>query len=234
MNYGPRTRLRGRIGTSIKAFLFDLDGTLVNSQDQIYQAVAEARAYLNVAPPTKDFVRSKIGLAATELFDDLDLDESELRKVVSVFRSRLAEIKLQPSDLFLGVLETLDALKVMGASLAIATNKPSKLASLSLSQTGIVDYFDFIAGGDSSQPKPNPDVILKCLEFLRSVPKESIMIGDRAEDMQAAKNAGVFGVGLAQGPHSEEFLREKGADITYQSMSDFYHSVKRGDLIENI
>jgi phosphoglycolate phosphatase len=194
----------------------------------------ETRANLNVAPPSKGFIRSKIGLAATELFVDLELDDRELSEAVSIFRSRLAEIKLQPSDLFLGVLETLEALKEKGLSLAVATNKPSKLASLSLSQTGIVDYFDFVAGADDCPPKPNPEVLFKCLEFLGSVPTESIMIGDRVEDMQAAKNAGVFGVGLAQGPHSEEVLLEKGADFTYRSMSDFFHSLKEGELIENI
>jgi phosphoglycolate phosphatase-like HAD superfamily hydrolase len=189
---------------------------------------------MNMASPSKGFIRSKIGLAATELFVDLDLDDYQLSEAVSLFRSHLADIKLQPSDLFPSVLETLDALKKMSFSLAVATNKPSNLASLSFSQTGIVDYFEFIAGGDKCPPKPNPEVIFKCLEFLKSVPTESIMIGDRAEDMQAAKNAGVFAVGLAQGPHSEKLLREKGANFTYQSMSDFIHSVKKGELIENI
>jgi phosphoglycolate phosphatase len=224
----------GRIGNNIKAFLFDLDGTLVDSANQIYEAVDLARVELKYAAAPEKFIYSKIGLPAKDLFADLDLTESELSNAVTLFRFHLSNIKLSENDLYGGVPEILQMLAEKGIKLGVATNKPTALAIQSLSDSGIHDYFDFIVGADNSPPKPDPAIVLKCLELMSINQHEAVMIGDRIEDVHAAKAAKVLAIGIAQGPHSEEYLLTNGADITFSSMKLFYHKINEGEVIANI
>jgi phosphoglycolate phosphatase len=234
MNYGPQIKLLGKIGNSIKAFLFDLDGTLVNSANQIFEAVELTRSELKFDAAPAKFIHSKIGLPAKELFEDLDLYDPELSKAIELFRSNLSKRRLSKNDLYAGVPQMLRFLYEKGFKLGVATNKPTVLAVQSLSDTGIHDYFDFIVGAEKYPPKPDPTIILKCLEFLLIEPHEATMVGDRVEDILAAKAAKVVAIGIAQGTHSEEDFLAKGADSTFMNMSRFYQMLIDGGVIENI
>ena len=234
MNSGLQIMRLGRIGNNIKAFLFDLDGTLVDSANQIFEAVDLARVELKYASAPDKFIYSKIGLPAKDLFEDLDLSESELSNAVKLFRYNLSRIKLSKDDLFSGVLDILELLTQKGIKLGVATNKPTALAIQSLSDSGIHNYFDFVVGADNHPPKPDPAIILKCLDLMLIEPDEAVMIGDRIEDVLAAKAAKVLPIGIAQGAHSEEHLMNSGADRTFQNISLLYQKINEGEAIANI
>ena len=87
MKFGHQGRHPGKISIKIEAFLFHLDCTLVNSERQIFSAVEQTRMELIGQSTSKEFVSSKIGLLARELFGDLDLPEADFTHVVEVFRS---------------------------------------------------------------------------------------------------------------------------------------------------
>ena len=218
----------------MNALLFDLDGTLVDSANQIFEAIDLTRVELKYAAAPEKFIYSKIGLPAKDLFEDLDLSESELLNAVKLFRSHLSSIKLSKNDLYGGVPEVLQMLTEKGIKLGVATNKPTALAVQSLSDSGIHDFFEYIVGADNSPPKPDPAIVLKCLELMSIDQHEAVMIGDRIEDVRAAKAAKVLAIGIAQGAHSEEYLLTNGADITYSSMRLFYHKINEGEVIANI
>jgi phosphoglycolate phosphatase len=234
MNYGPLIKLLGKTGNSIKAFLFDLDGTLVDSANQIFEAVKLTRSELRFDAAPAKFIHSKIGLPAKDLFEDLNLQDLELSKAVDLFRSNLSKIRLSENDLYVGVPQMLRFLHEKGFKLGVATNKPTVLAVQSLSETGIHDYFDFIVGAENYPPKPDPTIILKCLQFFLIEPHQATMVGDRVEDILAAKAAKVVAIGIAQGAHNEEDFLAKGADSTFMNMSMFYQMMKEGGVIENI
>lgn len=234
MNSGLQTMHLGRIGNNIKAFLFDLDGTLVDSANQIFEAVDLARTELKYTSAPDRFIYSKIGLPAKDLFEDLDLSESELSNAVKLFRYNLSRIKLSKDDLFSGVLDILELLTQKGIKLGVATNKPTALAIQSLSDSGIHNYFDFVFGADNHPPKPDPAIILKCLDLMLIEPHKAVMIGDRIEDVLAAKAAKVLAIGIAQGAHSEDHLMNSGADRTFQSILQLYQKINEGEAIANI
>ena len=234
MNYGPQIKLLGKTGNSIKAFLFDLDGTLVDSANQIFEAVELTRSQLRFDRAPAKFVHSKVGLPVKELFEDLNLQDLELSKTVELFRSNLSKIRLSENNLYADVPQMLRFLDEKGFKLGVATNKPTVLAVQSLSDTGIHDYFDFIIGAENHPPKPDPTIILKCLEFLLIEPHQATMVGDRIEDILAAKAAKVIAIGIAQGTHCEDDLVAKGADSTFMSMSMFYQMLIEGEGIENL
>lgn len=234
MNFGQTVRHLGRIGNKIKAFLFDLDGTLVDSTNQIIEAVGLTRSELKYNAAAEKFIASKIGLPAKDLFEDLELLESEALIAVKLFRSNLSSIKLNKNDLFKGVPEILRFLTEKGVKLGVATNKPTELAAQALMDCEIHDYFNFIVGIENHPPKPDPAIILKCLELLLIDPHEAVMVGDRVEDILAAKAAKVVAFGIAQGAHSEENLLSKGADSTFISISMFYQKLIGGEVIENL
>ena len=224
----------GRIGHKINAYLFDLDGTLVDSANQIFQAVELARAELKYTSAPDKVIYSKIGLPAKDLFEDLDLSESELLNAVKLFRYNLSKIKLSGNNLFSGVPELLQLLAQKGIKLGVATNKPTVLAIQSLSDSGILNYFDFVVGADHHPPKPDPAIILTCLQLMLIEPHNAVMIGDRTEDVLAAKAAKVLPIGIAQGAHNEEHLMNSGAGRTFQNMSLLYQKITEGGVIANI
>ena len=234
MNFGRLIKLPGKTGNSIKAFLFDLDGTLVDSANQIFEAVELTRSELRYDAAPVKFIHSKIGLPAKDLFEDLNLQHTELSKAVELFRLNLSKIRLSESDLYVGVPQMLRLLYEKGFKLGVATNKPTFLAIQSLSDTGIHHYFDLIVGAENNPPKPDPTIILKCLKFLSIEPHEASMVGDRVEDILAAKAAKVVAIGIAQGTHNEEDFLAKGADSTFMNMSMFYQMLIEGGVVENI
>ena len=118
--------------------------------------------------------------------------------------------------------------------MGVATNKPTALAIQSLIDSGIHDYFDFIVGVDNSPPKPDPAIVLKCLELMSIEPHEAVMVGDRIEDVLAARAAKVLAIGIVQGVHSEENLLMNGAESTFHSMWLFYQKLHEGEVFENV
>jgi len=214
--------------TRIKAIFFDLDGTLVDSTDQIYKAVSSTRKIAGFPEVSSRDVLSKIGLEARELFSDLNLSSIEVERLVQDFRSHLIGLKLDQTHLFKGVIEFLEWACENNFRMAVATNKPKTLAIKVLQDTGIKDFFEFIEGADDLPPKPNPAIIIQNLENLKMVPNEVCMIGDRVEDTLAAKALGVRAYGVIQGPHSSDEHFEAGADKTFANFELILEFAKFG------
>lgn len=217
-----------------KFVVFDLDGTLVDSADQIYRAFNSACEELSIQKLEKVEVASRIGLPAKELFSHLPLTQESLQLAISTFRKHLYRQELQESDLFADVMNFLELLTKNGLQLAVATNKPETLAKKALSDCGIIRYFETIVGADPLPPKPNPALLSTCQNFLGALASQTVMVGDRIEDVEAAKLAGMRSYGVAQGTHTNEALLASGATEVFSSISEMYRLTKKGWQFEKL
>jgi phosphoglycolate phosphatase len=215
--------------TQVSLVIFDLDGTLVDSLDQISRSMNQARSYFGYEELSFEKYREILGQPVQEMIADLELDIDSQNELILEFRRILTlEIEIQ-NTLFSGAYEVLDRFTKDGFKLAIATTKPSHIAKLVVENSRLAQFGFYIQGTDGFPPKPNPDVILKCIQFFDE--SKAIMIGDRVEDVLAAKAAGIPSIGIAASGHSFELLNEAGANRVFNSMGDLLVEL---DSLENL
>jgi phosphoglycolate phosphatase len=226
MIFGISILLHGEFGShhvkrirDAGAYIFDLDGTLVNSFSNIGVAANETRDSFGYPPLAEEAVRELVGLPAARLFTDLNLDRSLEIQIIGSFRERLASRPLSSTNMYVGAIELLDWLQAQSKKLGVATNKPTALAKISLEQAGVLSYFAFVSGADPLPPKPAPDVLIACLHELGTT--TAVFVGDRCEDMEAAVAAGVIPIGIAQGAHTTHDLMRAGGYLAFDSLDDF-------------
>ena len=192
-------------------FIFDLDGTLVDSKFQIASCLNIAREDAGFRNLDEKKVFDLIGLPVEALFDDLQISRQEIQKIVVHFRELLEKKVGEDTPVFPGVNEFLSHSKLIGIGVAVATSKPHYLAIKTINNSKLFGLVDFIQGIDGFPGKPNPAVILRCMDAIPA--KRYVMFGDRIEDIQAANYAGIESVGIAQGAHSKEQLISAGCKL---------------------
>ena len=169
---------------------FDLDGTLIDSKQAILDSAVRTLESFKVTDFDCTEILASVGLPIRTVFQNF-LQGENLEKAVNQFRSDLLDTGESSTFLFNDTNSTLEKLHFEGVTLAIATNKYSYLAREVLKQQKIEKYFDRVVGADTSPPKPSPDM-LKALESEFPEMDLYVMVGDRGEDMMAAKSAGFF------------------------------------------
>jgi HAD superfamily hydrolase (TIGR01549 family) len=209
---------------SIELVIFDLDGTLVDSLGQIESAMNIARVTLGHGESPHGQIFEKLGLPVHELFGDLKLSSSLQEELIAEFRLRLKESINIENKCFPYVSPLLGKIRKLGIKVAIATGKSTNMACEVVENSSLRGSIDFIQGTDGFLPKPNPEVINRCLNKFSGL--KAVMIGDRAEDMIAATEAGIPSIGIAQSAHSEAMLRAGGADLTFKDVQGLYLWIK--------
>ena len=175
---------------SVDLLIFDLDGTLIDSKEDIATAVNLTLADIGLPPKTMETIAKFIGGGVRGLLKQaLNSDtHPPLDEVLPIFRKHYLNHLLDRTTLYPGVRETLEYFR--NKHLAVVTNKPIDYTTPILNGLGITDYFRVILGGDSTpNPKPHPEMILKTMEALGSGKKETVMIGDGINDILAARAA---------------------------------------------
>jgi phosphoglycolate phosphatase len=213
---------------NVALVMFDLDGTLVNSVDAIINSVNVTRKKFHYSARAESEIFELVGLAPSTFFSDLDISDSDVQKLIDDFRFTLNGVQFDSSHVYPSTGQALKTLQSYGAVLAVATNKPTKNAELLLNKTGLISFFTHIQGSDNLNSKPAPDILIKVMTMFN--PDSSVMVGDRAEDMIAARSIGVKCIGLAQTSHSKDLLLESGASLAFNTMSSFCEFVESSDL----
>jgi len=182
--------------------MYDLDGTLLDTADEIAQAVNLTLNEFGLESVSVDQVRNWIGhgtgwlmkraweeqKGSADAVSDADWD-----KVMKRFVHHYEATAGTTSTPFPHVLETLRKARDYGVKQAVVTNKERRFADRILEKHGLTDQFDLIVCGDSlSVKKPNPAVITHCLNTLGATQGESLFIGDSEIDVSTAKAAGVM------------------------------------------
>ncbi|MDW8294840.1 MAG: HAD-IA family hydrolase [Aquificaceae bacterium] len=175
---------------SLKAVLFDLDGTLIDSYRDI--GIHLNRTLKDFGKPQIDIegVRHLIGGGARELLRNFFTD-GLLEEALEVFRGYYLAEPVIHTRPFKGIQEVLERAKDRGVRLAVVTNKMEELSRLILKELGLMDYFFLLVGGDTySEKKPSPLPLLETLKVLGVSPREALMVGDTETDLKAGRLAG--------------------------------------------
>ncbi|QXI42178.1 HAD family hydrolase [Pseudomonas wayambapalatensis] len=201
--------------------IFDWDGTLADSIGRIVEAMSAAAERAGEAPSADAAVKGIIGLALSEAISVLypHLDARQLE----VFRQHYADIYTaldqQPSPLFDGVVESLEAFRGEGYRLAVATGKARRGLDRVLKANGWEGYFDITRAADETRGKPHPLMLEEILAHCQVEPGSALMVGDSAFDLQMASNAGMHSVAVGYGAMSLQALSEFGPQVCIEHFS---------------
>jgi phosphoglycolate phosphatase len=198
----------------LKLLVFDLDGTLIDSAQDLCNSVNATLE--NFARPqlSDGIIASYIGNGALMLVrrafatdDGKEPSEELLAHAYKFFLDYYREHKLDYTYAYDGVLQALDALhkvhdqlNVPARSMAVLTNKPVRPAQAICDALGLAPYFQHIYGGNSfATKKPDPEGLLALMKDAGATPEQTVMIGDSQVDVQTARNAGAWCIGCTFG-----------------------------------
>lgn len=203
-----------------KAVIFDLDGTLLDSLNDILFVLNDTLTHFGLPQITRMQAQSYIGNGARELVRLAIGGENahRLDEILSYYKEQYAKSDNELSRIFDGEDEALKVLKGAGVKLAILTNKPHA-AAMRANEIFFKKYaFDCIFGQTDGVPlKPNPQAVYKIIEQLGVKKEECLFVGDGEADVLTAKNAGLNCVSVLWGYRSKAQLEAAGATLFAES-----------------
>ena len=207
----------------LKAVLFDLDGTLVDSAPDIAGALndllaEEGRSTYSLAA-IKRMVGDGVHRLVEKAFGETGRTDQLAERFLDLYTPRSTRLTVPGA----GAFAALDALRDAGVRLAVCTNKPDEAARVVLAELGLLPYFPVVIGGSSGLPrKPDPATLLEAARRLGAAPEETLMVGDSVPDVAAARAAGmrVLVVNSGYGTVPADKL---GADGVLSSLGEIPH-----------
>ncbi len=210
-----------------KAVLFDFDGTLVNTLENIsYCAKKAMQAVGLTAPEDANDYKYLIGNGADILIRRIlawqNCDDEEIfQKAIAQYREIYNQNPIYLAEIYEGMMPLLKALKERGLKLGIVTNKPHATTLLCVEQLFGNDLFDYSCGQQEGLPiKPDPTGANNVLKEFNVKPEEAVYVGDTSVDMQTGKALGACTVGVLWGFRKREELEENGADLIISHPSE--------------
>ncbi len=217
----------------MKAAIFDLDGTLVDSNELHVEAWDEAFRHFGKEFP-KEKLRKQIGKGGDQYLPEF-LNEFELRTLgteIEQFRSKLFIEKYRDRVRpFPQVRELLQCVRDHGKKIALATSGNESETKFYLKLLHISDLVDaHTSKGDVAQSKPQPDVFLRALNLLHLPASDALVIGGTPYDIVAAKKIGLPTIAVLCGGFSEDELRAEGAVAIFRDPADLLANYQRSPL----
>ena len=185
-----------------EVWVFDLDGTLVDSHRHIAQTLRSTLMSCGFEISMNQEVERVIGLSLDQMLTSLKVPYEIQQEVVRDFRQQMYQSSKETINVFSGVEQVLRLLRSLGKRIGIATNKRTDLAEQVVEASIVLNYVDTVVGSTGLPPKPAPDILLQALTNLGGT--KALMIGDRPEDFLAAYNAGFPCIGI--GAHAKTAL----------------------------
>ena len=192
-----------------KLLIFDWDGTLADSIGRIVEAMHVASRRSGFEQRDDFAVKGIIGLGLPEAIRTLypEIDDAELIAFREHYAEHYIASEAEPSPLFEGVVESLEAFRVEGYHLAVATGKARRGLDRVLKAHGWEDYFDITRAADETASKPHPLMLEQILAHCEVRPEQALMVGDSSFDLQMARNAGMESVAVSYGAQSIDALK---------------------------
>jgi phosphoglycolate phosphatase len=206
---------------SFDFLIFDLDGTLINSQEDLTFSVNCVRKDYGFEELSVEQVRSYLGSGMNALVSKAvpDILGVSLQEVVEKFKFYYGQHLTDKTVLFEGVEEMLGALK--SKKKAILSNKTEKFSCEIVKRLNIFDYFIKVWGGDSIDvKKPDPRTILELIKLTESDISKTVMIGDSANDFLVAKSAGVPSIAVLYGFSDKHQIKQYNPDFIVETARD--------------
>lgn len=206
----------------MKTAIFDLDGTIADTINDLADAVNYGLCQLNCPEHSieqyKNFVGNGAQLLCYRALPDDRKSESE--KLYSFFSQYYDQHYLDKTKLYSGIKETLNKLSENGVILAVATNKPQNVARQIISKLlPDINFVKVLGGCDEREKKPDPAIIREILNILPDN-NTAFMIGDSNVDIRTAKNSGITSIGCIWGFRSRQELVNENADYIAENAKD--------------
>ena len=206
------------MASEIKLFLFDLDGTLIDSKRDIANSVHHTMKMLGLPAIDDDVIYSFVGNGVTPLIQkSVEVSGGHsFEKALEIFKAHYDQHLLDTTKLFDGVEEVLEYFHKIPK--VVITNKSQGYSEKILKGLGVMKYFEGVYGGDTSFPKkPNPALVHHLLKEFGVSPKETAIIGDGRVDIETGKNAGILTCGVTYGFRPLKEIQESGCDFLIYS-----------------
>lgn len=211
--------------------VFDCDGTLVDGQAAVCEAMVAAFSEAGLPPPDLPKVRRIVGLSLPQAIRSLAPDAAESQQIAAVeayksaFRASRMEGRLH-EPLFPGMRELIERLHDDGWLLAVATGKSDRGLASCLAHHGITDRFVSLQTADRHPSKPDPAMLEAALLEADAAPGNSVMIGDTTFDIDMARAANVRAIGVAWGYHEPEELLAAGATGVANTVAELENMIR--------
>ncbi|RDD61661.1 HAD-IA family hydrolase [Ferruginivarius sediminum] len=200
-----------------KLIVFDVDGTLVDSQAGIVASMTAAFDGAKLPLPSPESVRRVVGLSLDEAVARLMPDGAGaalVAQVADAYRHNFIAMRKRPDyeePLFPGARETIAALDLPQVCLGVATGKNMRGLRVTLDRHDLARHFVTLQTADGGPGKPHPRMLHEAMADVGAEPHETVIIGDTVFDMEMAANAGTAALGVAWGYHEREELLAAGA-----------------------
>ena len=185
-----------------RLYILDLDGTLVDSLDDLTASVNVMRREFALPSLERQAVRGMVGQGARNLVERAlpGHDCQEVDAGLAIFLAHNEAHLCDRTRLYPGVADTLAELAAQGHTLALLSNKHERLCRKLLDHFAVAGYFAAVAGGDTmASRKPSPEPVIHLMTLLQRRQEETLMVGDSVNDMAAGRDAGVTTVGCTYG-----------------------------------
>jgi pyrophosphatase PpaX len=211
---------------ALKTFLFDLDGTLLDSIDLILRSYRHTmRIHRGFEPPDDAWMQG-LGTPLWVQFRHWTDDPGEIEAMVATYRAYNMEHHDALARPYDGIVEAVRALQDAGRRLGLVTSKMRSGALRGLQLLGLEDAFDAIVGADEvTHPKPHPEPVLKALGLLGASASEAVFIGDSRHDMECGRAAGVRTAAVLWGPFDRAQLEDLAPDYWLAKPHDISYLV---------
>lgn len=217
---------------SHRFIVFDVDGTLVDSQHTVVHCMGLAFAEGGLPVPEPAAIRGTIGLKLEVAINSLlpEPDEARAWQLVEGYRRAFFALLDDPDHeepLFPGTLELLDALNHPEVFLGIATGKNRRGLRRVLGRHQLEPRFHNLKTADDGPGKPHPHLLETAMAEVGAEPGQTVMIGDTTFDVEMARTAGCAAVGVSWGNHAPEQLLAAGADCVIDHFSELEQQLVR-------
>ena len=217
--------------SELRALIFDLDGTLIDSKLDLALSVNAALAEMGRRPLPHDLIFSYVGQGAATLISRAlgeGASEEDCLRGLEFFIKYYSAHKLDNTVLYPGVREALDALS--GMPMAVLTNKPVGASRGILRGLGLANHFRFVYGGNSfERKKPDPIGVEVLRRDLQVAQPETMMVGDSDVDVRTARNSGIWACGVSYGLGAEG-MRATPPDLMVDSLVELHDYLNHGRL----
>ncbi len=215
--------------TDLKLVVFDVDGTLIDSQDFIVEAMTRAFAEMGAAVPDRAAILSIVGLSLHDAIAALvpEMPEAEVAQAAARYKDMFIKLRAEKggeaaAPMYPGARAALEALHARDeVILGVATGKARRGLDHAYDAHGIGHFFLTSQTADHHPSKPHPSMLAACLRETGAEAHQAVMIGDTAFDMEMGRAAGFKTIGVTWGYHAADRLRAAGADLlidTYDAL----------------
>lgn len=209
----------------IDLFIFDLDGTLIDSKRDIADSVHHTMKILGLPPISDETIYEFVGNGVTPLIQKSvsvgagGTVAAAFEKALTIFKAHYDRHLLDTTQPFPGILKVLNHFSQK--TMAVVTNKSQGYSEKILKGLRMDRFFKGIFGGDTTFPKkPEPDVIHHILQTFSIAPKKSVIVGDSRIDLETGRNAGIVTCGVSWGFRPRKELEEIGCDYLIERPED--------------